>query len=81
MKGVGVRGTSIADRKLDLERLIDIAQASHVDRGYGWERITTRGDRCVYVMPMFSHRPVRVPYAVIVRAATITHLEHAEYER
>lgn len=32
MRGVGVRGTSIAARRFDLERLIDIAQSSHVDR-------------------------------------------------
>lgn len=82
MRGVGVRGTSIASRKSDLERIIGIAQASHVDRGEGiWERITSRGDKCVYIMPAFSGRPIRVPYAHVVRAALITHLEFAEYER
>lgn len=81
MRGVGVRGTSIASRRADLERIIGIAQASHVDRGEGWERITARGDKCVHVMPMFGHQPVRVPYAHIIRAAHITHYEFAEYER
>lgn len=79
MRGVGIRGTSVAARRVDLERLIDIAQASHVDRGYGWERITSRGNKCVYVMPIFGTRPVRVPYAAINRVALITHYEWAEY--
>jgi hypothetical protein len=81
VRGVGVRGTSIADRKRDLERLIAIAQATHVDRGHGFERITSRGDKCVYVMPLFAHQPVRVPHAHINRAATITHHEWATYEQ
>lgn len=81
MRGVGIRGTSIAARKQDLERLIDIAQATHVDRGHGWERITVRGQACVYVTPIFGTQTVRVPHAHIVRAATITHHEYAEYGR
>ena len=75
-----MRGTSIAQRKADLERIIDIAQASHVDRGYGFERIVTRGNRCVWVEPIFGGR-ARVPFAAINRAALITHYEFAEYER
>lgn len=79
MRGAGIRGTSIAARRADLERLIDIAQASHVDRGYGWERITSRGDKCVHVEPIFGGR-VRIPYAAIVRAAYITPFERQEYD-
>lgn len=83
MRGAGIRGTSIAARRADLERLIDIAQATHVDRGWGWERITSRGDKCVHVMPMFGHQTVRVPYAAIVRSAVITphHFEEHHAER
>lgn len=79
MRGVGVRGTSIAARRADLERLIDIAQSSHVDRGYGFERIVSRGDRCVWVEPLFGGR-ARVPYAAINRAAIITPFEREEYQ-
>lgn len=68
-----------ATARTDLERLIDIAQASHVDRGYGWERITSRGDRCVHVEPIFGGE-VRVPFAAIVRAALITPYEWEEHE-
>lgn len=75
-----MRGTSIAQRKADLERIIEIAQSTHVDRGFGYERIVMRGDKCVWVEPIFGGK-VRVPFAQIVRAAHITHYEFAEYER
>lgn len=66
--------------RAEFERAIDIAQSSHIDRGYGWERITSYGRRHVHVMPMFGTQPVRVPYAAIVRAALITPCEWEEHE-
>ena len=54
--------------------LTDIAQASHVDRGYGLERITHHAGRSVYVMPYFGIHPVRVPYAAINEWATLTEI-------
>ena len=52
----------------------DLANASHIDRGYGWEPITHRGDRSVHVMPHFGIHPVRVPYAAINEWATLTEI-------
>lgn len=64
--------------RAELERAIDIAQSSHVDRGFGWERIVTRGDQCVYVEAIvpINHR---IPFGDIRRAALITPFEWEEH--
>ena len=53
----------------------DLENASHIDRGYGWEPITHRGHCDVHVMPHFGIHPVRVPYAAINEWATLTEIE------
>ena len=58
--------------------LTDIAAASHIDRGYGWEPITHRGHRDVHVMPHFGIHPVRVPYAAISEWATLTDIRQED---
>ena len=58
--------------------LADIENASHIDRGYGLERITHHADRAVYVMPHFGIHPVRVPYAAISEWATLTDIRQED---